>query len=72
MPPSSTTRRWLLSLRAFGKYSSKGRGRTSNPVPRGFATGVVSPIIFFAKCPYTSDNDRDDDKKGKKKMEKKR
>jgi hypothetical protein len=22
---------------------------------------------FIAKCPYTSDNDRDDDKKGKKK-----
>jgi hypothetical protein len=27
---------------------------------------------FIAKCPYTSDSDRDDDKKGKKKMEKKR
>jgi hypothetical protein len=27
---------------------------------------------FIAKCPYTSDSDRDDNKKGKKKMEKKR
>jgi hypothetical protein len=27
---------------------------------------------FIAKCTYTSDSDRDDDKKGKKKMEKKR
>jgi hypothetical protein len=27
---------------------------------------------FIAKSPYTSDNDRDDDKKGKKKMENKR
>jgi hypothetical protein len=27
---------------------------------------------FIAKCPYTSDSDRDNDKKGKKKMEKKR
>ena len=27
---------------------------------------------FIAKCPYTSDSDRDDDKKEKKKMEKKR
>jgi hypothetical protein len=26
---------------------------------------------FIAKCPYTSDSDRDDDKKGKKKMENK-
>jgi hypothetical protein len=34
-PPSSTTRRWILSLRAFGKSSNKGKGRTTNPVPRG-------------------------------------
>jgi hypothetical protein len=27
---------------------------------------------FIAKCPYTSDSDRDNGKKGKKKMEKKR
>jgi hypothetical protein len=27
---------------------------------------------FIAKCQYTSDSDRDDDKKGTKKMEKKR
>jgi hypothetical protein len=27
---------------------------------------------FIAKCPYTSESDRDKDKKGKKKMEKKR
>jgi transcription initiation factor IIF auxiliary subunit len=27
---------------------------------------------FIAKCPYTSDSDRDEDKKEKKKMEKKR
>jgi hypothetical protein len=27
---------------------------------------------FIAKCPYTSDSDRDEDKKVKKKMEKKR
>jgi hypothetical protein len=65
-----TTRRWLLSLRAFDKSSSKGGGRTTNPTPKGCATDVVSPVI--AKCPYTSESDRDDDKKGKKKMEKKR
>jgi hypothetical protein len=27
---------------------------------------------FIAKCPYTSDSDRDDDKKGKKKVDKKK
>jgi hypothetical protein len=32
-PPSSTTRRWLLSLRAFNKSLNKGRERTTSPVP---------------------------------------
>jgi hypothetical protein len=43
-PPSSTKRRWLLLLRAFDKSSNKGRGRTTSPVPRGCAIGVVSPV----------------------------
>jgi hypothetical protein len=64
-------RRWLLSSKASGKSSSKGRGRTINPTPRGFAIGVVSPVTLLLN-PYTSDSDRDDDKKGKKKIEKKR
>jgi hypothetical protein len=33
-------RRWLLSSRASDKSSNKGRGRTTNPAPRGFAIGV--------------------------------
>jgi hypothetical protein len=45
-PPSLTTRIWLLSLRAFVKSSNKGRGRTTSLVPRGCATGVVSPVIL--------------------------
>jgi hypothetical protein len=45
-PPNLTTWTWLLSSRASGKSSSKGRGRTTNPAPRGFAIGVVSPIIL--------------------------
>jgi hypothetical protein len=40
-------RRWLLSSRASGKSSSKGRERTINPSPRGFATGVVSPVTLL-------------------------
>jgi hypothetical protein len=31
---------------------------------------VVSPVIFIAKCPISSDSDRGDDKKGKKKEKK--
>jgi hypothetical protein len=47
IPPSSTTRRWLLSSRAFDKSSSKGRGRITNPDPRGCAIGVVSPVTLL-------------------------
>jgi hypothetical protein len=57
-----------LLLRAFDKFSSKERGRITNPVPRGCAKSGH----FIAKCPYTSDSDRDDDQKGKKKMEEKK
>jgi hypothetical protein len=34
------------SSRAFAKSSSKGRGETTNPVPRRFATSVVSPVTL--------------------------
>jgi hypothetical protein len=47
MPPSLITRRWLLSLRASGKSSSKERERSTNHAPRGFASNVVSPIIIL-------------------------
>jgi hypothetical protein len=46
-PPSSSTRRWLLSSRAFDKSSNKGKGRTTNPVPKGCAIGVVSPVTLL-------------------------
>jgi hypothetical protein len=36
-----------LSLRAFGKSSKKGRGRTTSPVLRGCVTGVVSPVTLL-------------------------
>jgi hypothetical protein len=47
MPPSLAMRRWILLLRASGKSSSKGRGKITNPAPRGFATGVVSPVTIL-------------------------
>jgi hypothetical protein len=46
MSPSSTTRKWCSSSRAFAKSSSKGRGKITSPVPRRFATSVVSPVIL--------------------------
>jgi hypothetical protein len=44
-PPSSTTRKWRSSSRAFAKSSSIGGGRTTNPAPKGCATNVVSLVI---------------------------
>jgi hypothetical protein len=46
MPPSSITRRWRSSSRASIKSSSNGRGEITNPVPRRFATSVVSPVTL--------------------------
>jgi hypothetical protein len=45
-PPSSTTRKWRSSSRASAKSSSKGRGRITSPVPRKYATSVVSPVTL--------------------------
>jgi hypothetical protein len=47
MTPSLTTRRWIFSLRASSKFSSKGNGRSTNPAPRGFAIDVVSLVIIL-------------------------
>jgi hypothetical protein len=46
MPPSLTTRRWLLSLRSSSKSSNKGKEKNTNTAPRGFATDVVSPATI--------------------------
>jgi hypothetical protein len=46
MPQSSTMRKWRSSSRAFAKSSSKGRGETTNPVPRRCATSVVSLVTL--------------------------
>jgi hypothetical protein len=36
-----------LIIKNFGKSSNKGRGRTTNPVPRGCAIGVVSLVTLL-------------------------
>jgi hypothetical protein len=51
-PPSSIMRRWCSSSRASIKSSSNGRGETTNPVPRRFATSVVSPVISLLNVHY--------------------
>jgi hypothetical protein len=51
-PPSSTMRRWRSSSRASTKSSNKGRGKIISPVPRRFATSVVSPVISLLNVHY--------------------
>jgi hypothetical protein len=51
-----------LIIKSFCQILKQRRGRTTSPSPKGCATGVV--------CPYSSESDRDEDKKGKKKEKK--
>jgi hypothetical protein len=62
----------LLSSRAFGKSSSKGKGRTTNHVPRGFATGMVSPVTSLQNVHIQVTATGTKTRKGKMKMEKQR
>jgi hypothetical protein len=41
-----------LIIKSFAKSSSKGRGKTTNPVPRRCATSVVSPVISLLNVHY--------------------
>jgi hypothetical protein len=36
-----------LIIKSFQQILKQERGRTTNPVPRGFATGVVSPVTLL-------------------------
>jgi hypothetical protein len=36
-----------LIIKSFRKIPKQRKGRTINPAPRGFATGVVSPVILL-------------------------
>jgi hypothetical protein len=59
-----------LIIKSFRQILKQRRGRITSPAPRKYATNVVSPVIFFAKCPLSSDSDRGDDKKGRRKEKK--
>jgi hypothetical protein len=46
MPPSSKNEEMALIIKSFRQILKQRKGRTTNPALRGFATGVVSPVIL--------------------------
>jgi hypothetical protein len=63
-------RRWRSSSRASVKSSSKGGGKDYKPRSKTVCYKCGKPGHFIAKCPMSSDSDRDNDKKGRKKEKK--
>jgi hypothetical protein len=61
-----------LIIKSFRQILKQRKGKDYKPRSKRLCYRCGKSDHFIAKCPYTSDSDRDDDKKGKKKMEKKR
>jgi hypothetical protein len=60
-----------LIIKSFHQILKQRKGKDYKPCSKRVCYRCGKSGHFIAKCPYTSDSDRDDDKKGKK-MEKKR
>jgi hypothetical protein len=60
-----------LIIKSFRQILKQRKGKGYKPRSKRVCYRCGKSSHFIAKCPYTSDSDRDDDKKGKK-MEKKR
>jgi hypothetical protein len=61
-----------LIIKSFRQILKQRKGKDYKPRSKRVCYRCGKSGHFIAKCPYTSDNDSDEDKKGKKKMEKKR
>jgi hypothetical protein len=61
-----------LIIKSFRQILKQRKGKDYKPHSKRVCYKCGKSGHFIAKCPYTSDSDRDDDKKRKKKMEKKR
>jgi hypothetical protein len=61
-----------LIIKSFRQILKQRKGKDYKPHSKRVCYRCGKSGHFIAKCPYTSDSDRDDDKKGKKKTEKKR
>jgi hypothetical protein len=60
-----------LIIKSFRQILKRRKGKDYKPRSKRVCYRCGKSDHFIAKCPYTSDSDRDDDKKGKK-MEEKR
>jgi hypothetical protein len=61
-----------LIIKSFRQILKQRKGKDYKPRSKRVCYRCGKSGNFIAKCTYTSDSDRDRDKKGKKKMEKKR
>jgi hypothetical protein len=61
-----------LIIKSFRQILKQRKGKDYKPRSKRVCYRCGKSGHFIAKCPYTSDSDRDNNKKGKKKMEKKR
>jgi hypothetical protein len=59
-------------IKSFRQILKQRKGKDYKPHSKRVCYRCGKSGHFIAKCPHTSDSDRDDDKKWKKKMEKKR
>jgi hypothetical protein len=62
----------VLIIKSFRQILKQRRGKDYMPRSKRVCYRCGKSGHFIAKCPYTSESDRDNDKKGKKKMEKKK
>jgi hypothetical protein len=61
-----------LIIKRFRQILKQRKGKDYKPCSKRVCYRCGKSGHFFAKCPYTSDSERDNDKKGKNKMDKKR
>jgi hypothetical protein len=60
-----------LTIKSFWQILKQQKGKDYKPRSKRVCYRCGKSGYYISKCPYTSDSDRDDDKKGNKKMEKK-
>jgi hypothetical protein len=62
----------VLIIKSFRQILKQRRGKDYKPRSKKVCYKCGKSGHFIAKCPYSSESDRDEDKKGKKKMENKK